>query len=710
MSLVISLLVLPQISFAQSVNHMTKVVTVGKDEVLGKEAHEVEAPKLVIELKDGLNKGDRFYLNLEDALWHVKEIVIIDKPSPEAVDQAVKVIGKQIAPTQLEVQVVEGTLASGTKLEIPIYAKVTGTEAKVVIDSNNTTVTGEPLLFAKGSEAKGKVTRMGDVSKVVGKGSMPKLMIEEAYGGQFRQEIEKGAQSSFIIRLDSTDFAFELTKDAKLVGNKGYEGIEASSESLKLINDQQLQVTLPTQLQEVSKTNKGAFIMQGIEIKAVDRHTEKTSVAATISGGLIEEAKLQVLELGQFEVDLVVPKTELALAGTTQKLKFTLKEDMPESILRNRPLVVTVTNGAKMAQTSEGKVAVKLAGKSYQYDAVMENGLCVGFEIPTMSDEALKGLRELDFEVEVQLPVATKGTIEVCIDGSAVPEHKQGALVEVKAPVQVSLEAFEVRSAKRDQVGGSITIKENQAGAINQGENILITMDTTRLELTAPPLVAVVQGDIVLGTPKVVEGGVELPVTSHSTKPSTIVIKHFEMTLDGSVPTGRYQVGVGGQALSKHSVETIDLSKGFEAIDPIASEDFVLVNVGPANRKEITFKLGEEAYAVNGKYHHLDVPAYLEQGRVMVPMKYVAEALGIPEDKVKFNKETEEIVLYANKIIELEIGSNIMKVDGEKIYMKTTTQLLHGRTMVPMAEIARALEIDVKWDNQLETATFVTKG
>nr|WP_301335047.1 copper amine oxidase N-terminal domain-containing protein [Holtiella tumoricola] len=227
------------------------------------------------------------------------------------------------------------------------------------------------------------------------------------------------------------------------------------------------------------------------------------------------------------------------------------------------------------------------------------------------------------------------------------------------------------------------------------------------IHLSKAPLVAVIEGDIVVGEPKIIDGGVELPIIAESSIPSTIVIKHFGLTLDGTVPQGRFEVAVGGPALSSLSEQTISKNNHFESIAPIINEDFVLVDIGPKNRKVITFKLGEEAYAVNGRYYHLEVPAYIENGRVMVPIKYVAEALGIGQGNVKYDAKTQVLTVYANKVIELEINSDTMYVDGEKVVMQTSAKLKQGYTMVPIGEVARALDLKVEWNSKLETATFV---
>ncbi|MEF9959450.1 MAG: copper amine oxidase N-terminal domain-containing protein [Niameybacter sp.] len=697
--------VMPARMWAKSINHLTKVVTVGQGEILGDKEDEVNAPKLNIELNDGLSKGDRFYLNLESATWTTQSMDIIKIEANEN-QEAVQIIGKQMTPTQFEVAVVEGSVKVGTILEIPLYVKVEGKEGKVQIDSNNTTISEETLTFANIASGKAKVSPIQPVEKVTEKGMLPQIVIEETYAGQMRSMIEKGAQSTLVLRLDHSDFIFELTDEAKLVGSKGFEGINLGKEDLKKIAEGQLEIHLPEQIQKVPKSNKGAFKIEGIVVKTKDHQPRSQSVSVSVSGDLVEENRFKALELGEYKVSLKVENEKSLLGGRMQEVSFTLQQDMKDSLLKERTLVVDISSGVELVQ-QDGQVEVKIEGVPYKYPALMEQEKCSGFRISALDQPVLQDKQNLNFKFQVKVPAHFKGTVEAYLEGSALPSSIDAVVLEVQEPVQVKIEAFEAQSGMKDQMGGSITLVENAAGALRQGKKVFIGMDTSMLKLTTPPLVAVTQGDLVVGEAKVVDGGVELPILTHSTKPATLVIKHFGLTLDGTVPKGRFEVGVGGPALSDLSMATMATDNHFQQIDPVKVEDFILVDVGPKNRKEITFKLGEEAYAVNGKYYHLDVPAYLEEGRVMVPMKYVAKALGIGVDKVKYNADTQKLTVYANKVIELEINSDMMYVDGKPLTMQTAAKLVKGCTMVPIGEVARALDLTVDWNSKLETATFI---
>lgn len=43
-----------------------------------------------------------------------------------------------------------------------------------------------------------------------------------------------------------------------------------------------------------------------------------------------------------------------------------------------------------------------------------------------------------------------------------------------------------------------------------------------------------------------------------------------------------------------------------------------------------------------------------------------------------------------------------MKVDGKKSYMATSAELVSGRNMVSVGEVARALDVEVQWNNKFK--------
>lgn len=125
------------------------------------------------------------------------------------------------------------------------------------------------------------------------------------------------------------------------------------------------------------------------------------------------------------------------------------------------------------------------------------------------------------------------------------------------------------------------------------------------------------------------------------------------------------------------------------------------VAYGDSVSNEVSFKVGEATYVVNGEEKTMDSAAIVHDSRTMVPMKYAAEAFGA---KVEWNKDTRTAVItHGNKVIKLPIDANIIYVGEEKIEMDTKAVVVEGRTMLPLAYIAQSLGLVTSWDGATKT-------
>ena len=116
---------------------------------------------------------------------------------------------------------------------------------------------------------------------------------------------------------------------------------------------------------------------------------------------------------------------------------------------------------------------------------------------------------------------------------------------------------------------------------------------------------------------------------------------------------------------------------------------------------EVSFKVGEASYVVNGEEKTMDSVAIVHNSRTMVPMKYAAEAFGA---KVEWDKDTRTAVItHGENTIKLPIDGNIIYVGEKQIEMDTKALVVEGRTMLPLAYIAQSLGLVTSWDGATKT-------
>ncbi|MFC4769455.1 stalk domain-containing protein [Effusibacillus consociatus] len=99
---------------------------------------------------------------------------------------------------------------------------------------------------------------------------------------------------------------------------------------------------------------------------------------------------------------------------------------------------------------------------------------------------------------------------------------------------------------------------------------------------------------------------------------------------------------------------------------------------------------------VGGKQPNFDVQPLIENGRTMIPVRAVTEALGA---QVDWKNETQTVVIKKeNVIIELPLGSNSIKLNGQTIAIDVPAQVKDNRTLVPVRFISEFLGHQVGWD------------
>lgn len=120
----------------------------------------------------------------------------------------------------------------------------------------------------------------------------------------------------------------------------------------------------------------------------------------------------------------------------------------------------------------------------------------------------------------------------------------------------------------------------------------------------------------------------------------------------------------------------------------------------------VQFTLGQATYTLDGKDYPMDARAYVSvHDRIMVPLRYVAYALGVDPDDLKWDGPAQTVTLKGDKDMTINMKTGTMMVDGTPSGL-SETRLIGGRTFVPVGEIGRAFGAEVSWDSDSRTATF----
>ena len=137
-------------------------------------------------------------------------------------------------------------------------------------------------------------------------------------------------------------------------------------------------------------------------------------------------------------------------------------------------------------------------------------------------------------------------------------------------------------------------------------------------------------------------------------------------------------------------------SKGEEEKDNIQNIEVTGIATRPLVKAEPEDE-NEIKVLVSGKKVIFDQKPLIENGRTLVPLRAIFEAL---EAEVEWDGETSTVTATKGDIeIKLQIGSAEMKVGDEVKILDVPAKIEGGRTMIPVRAISEAFGCNVDWDD-----------
>lgn len=109
---------------------------------------------------------------------------------------------------------------------------------------------------------------------------------------------------------------------------------------------------------------------------------------------------------------------------------------------------------------------------------------------------------------------------------------------------------------------------------------------------------------------------------------------------------------------------------------------------------------------IDDKRLDFDVLPVIQNGRTLVPMRAIFEALGA---SVEWNGEAQTITAKNKDVtLQMQIGNNTMTKNGQGLQTDVSPQLIDGRTMVPVRAISDCFNVQVDWNNYTRTISLFT--
>jgi hypothetical protein len=170
------------------------------------------------------------------------------------------------------------------------------------------------------------------------------------------------------------------------------------------------------------------------------------------------------------------------------------------------------------------------------------------------------------------------------------------------------------------------------------------------------------------------------------------------------------------EALKQHIQSLKDLTN---ALDELQDEEEALdaaetvVSLEPANLEnyknlgQLYKALGEEGIKafVNGKQPKFDVAPVVKEGRTLIPIRAMVEAL---DAEVAWDSKTGTVTVTRNGVkVTLTVDDNKATVNGSTITLDVPATVINGRVVIPLRFLSEALGTNVVYDAENQIIVVV---
>lgn len=234
---------------------------------------------------------------------------------------------------------------------------------------------------------------------------------------------------------------------------------------------------------------------------------------------------------------------------------------------------------------------------------------------------------------------------------------------------------------------GAVRLEETLPGSLQEGKRSITLVLPNGITWTGANIIVFggfSTGDVTVGAIDVNESGQSrllLDVNCRSTGSPGFIEVVGTATIAASVTPGDIQVSVGGPNPGVNT-KLLNIARVIEA---------------PSNNSA-RFVIGSQTCILNASVILMDIAPYIQESRTYLPLRYVAMALGIGNDNIIWNAANQTITLKkGDKVVQLQIGSTTMLVNGTVSVLETAPEIKSGYTCLPISALSRIFGYTAEW-------------
>ncbi|MGI6488168.1 MAG: copper amine oxidase N-terminal domain-containing protein [Syntrophothermaceae bacterium] len=509
-------------------------------------------------------------------------------------------------------------------------------------------------------------------------------------------------------------------------------------------------------LNVTQKSNTASYLeLTGLIVRVDESEAKAGDVECTLSGDSdVAPETLIVAKYGEYTVDVEALSAPVRLAGKeNQKLgKFSIKEQVPNSLIEKRTITLTLPSGVKWdydvdngneawptKKSNESELnglRLGLNDNSWEWTIVDSERRILKTTVLAGTDTSSDPAKLVLEEGKVAIEPGFSGDLTVTVGGSAGASGEL-VLAKVQSPVEGSVATMKnVKIGYQNQEVDDLILVESKSEAIAREEaskkdlpggcdGIIKIKAPAGVKFSTTPTAEVLEGD--LSIEKIWASSdresISIKVNATSDKISEIKVSNILVTLDRTVPEGELKFDLMGGALVAKNIwddmwytdlsatDGTSTSKAAYFKDSDVSSRVVVANCvtpAPTDKKATAvFTIGETAYTLNGAEMTMDVAPYIKNDRTFLPVRFVSNAVGVADDNILWNDATKTVtILKGDRTVQMTINSKIMKVNGADIAIDVAPEIKSDRTMLPIRALSTALGCEILWDDATRTVTI----
>lgn len=474
------------------------------------------------------------------------------------------------------------------------------------------------------------------------------------------------------------------------------------------------------------EASKGEISMKVMAMEALAGAGKKAETVTVTVGVLADfDVAITAWEKGKKEIPAMYGGDD-----TTVKVKMT---GVKGSFSDGKDIDFTVT-GADIVYDTK---AVITPGKGFKKDTVTgakKDGSKVEDGEFTLTIDG-KDLDELEFELKIKAKNTQNGEVKLVAEARDFGKLEAN-IAKVTPAYTVETKVTSIKKGE-SLATADIVIKEAKAGLLDSDKFLVLNLkdrNVGTLTFGADYKVEATNGMKLSDGLYDVDGGkkhsldsLSLEVKTASSKEaatitiSNVLVKVDGATVDGEKTIDTYLVEKGDkytetdkdgnvtktlyEVKGKDTAVEYALSKEAD-LDPEYQVKYVnAVKEYGAVATTTVFKIGSKEYTVNGEAKTAnEAPFVSGKGYTMLPVKAVAEALGLKAD---WNAAT-KTASFSNdsKVATVVIGADTMYVNGTPFKLSAKAEIKNGSTFVELRSLASAFGVKLEWDAATKSVTI----